>query len=239
MYAGHTNAFGQGLVNLTGNREQFFRQYNLALRDTAFNTLAQSELEAKQQQKLLQGNTLGAQRSRILQTSRQLAEIDAQIAALGRTGVRQTPGVPAPAPGPDPEKWLKQKNELEAQRAQILSQYPLLSRVNPAEFNALTEAQQTAKLREATGGVLSDIATTRQNIINGKINLMSLPSMVATTNMGLNIPPQQAEWIAQRIDSDAKWDVAGKIAVAALAIGLANGNSTSAESCGWGIALLS
>jgi hypothetical protein len=59
------------------------------------------------------------------------------------------------------------KAEIEAQRNQVLRQYPLLSRIDPAEFNQLTEAQQTAKLREACGGVLSDIQTTRDNLING------------------------------------------------------------------------
>jgi hypothetical protein len=47
------------------------------------------------------------------------------------------------------------KAKLEAQRNQVLTQYPLLSRINPAEFNQLSEAQQTAKLREACGGVLN------------------------------------------------------------------------------------
>ena len=101
----------------------------------------------------------------------------------------------------------------------------MLSRVTPADFNKLTPSAQAKALHEACGGVLSDIAATRQNIVKDKINLWQLAPLVATTTNGLNVQPEQMEWVAQKIKSDQTWDIASKVGTAALSIGLAVGGT--------------
>jgi hypothetical protein len=105
-------------------------------------------------------------------------------------------------------------------RNAMVAQYLLLERVNPSDFNKLSPDEQAKVLQNACGDVLNDIATTRQNIIKGKINLMQLAPLVAATNEGLGIQPEQAEWIAQKASLNKNWDTAGKIGLGALALGL-------------------
>jgi hypothetical protein len=232
-YRGQREAFGPGLRNLK-TKDQFLHQYERSMRDTAFTTLNTSEHEAQQKRQLFSGNTLPQQeKGKIHKVAKELATLDQQIRAA-EAEAQQAQGHFAPTSrvdevvGQDPKAMnaaRSHKAKLEAQRNQVLMQYPLLSRINPAEFNQLSEAQQTAKLREACGGVLDDIHTTRDNLVKGKINLWSLAPLVGTTNEGLGIQPEQAEWVAQKVKSDKTWDTASKVGTAALSIGLAVGGT--------------
>jgi hypothetical protein len=232
-YRGQREAFGPGLRDLK-TKDRFLGQYERSMRDTAFTTLNVSEHEAQQKKQLFSGHALPPQeKGKIHQVSKELAALDQQIQAA-ETEAQKAQGHFAPTlvvdevVGQNPEKWnaaRARKAQLEAKRNQVLTQYPLLSRIDPAEFNRLDEAQQTAKLREACGGVLNDIQATRDNLIQGKINLWSLAPLVATTNEGLGIQPEQAEWVAQKVKSDRTWDTASKVGTAALSIGLAVGGT--------------
>jgi hypothetical protein len=118
----------------------------------------------------------------------------------------------------------------------LLSQYPLLSRVNPADFNKLTPQEQAKALHEACGGVLTDINTTRQNIIKDKLNLWQLAPLVSTTTNGLGIQPEQMEWVAEKIKTDKTWDVASSVGMGVLSIGLTVGGTLLGGPVGTAIA---
>jgi hypothetical protein len=237
-YAGHREAFGEGLQDIK-DKDQFLKQYNLALRDTAFNLLAASELEAKQKQQSFENGLPATEAPKIHSVSRQLEDLDQQLEQAKRDRMaidiaagqsNQGMAIAALVSG-DARKHFEEQlkaqqvahdrvQQLEQQRKAVLAQYPLLARVNPAEFNQLSEQEQAKVLHEACGEVLEDIAATRKNLMKGKINLWQLTPLIHATNEGLGIQPQQAEWIAEKASSEQKWDIASKIGLGALALGL-------------------
>jgi hypothetical protein len=240
-YASHRKAFGNGLQDIK-DKDQFLKQYNLSLRDTAFHLLSASELDAKQKQQSFANGLPAAEAPKIQSVSKRLEDLDKQIgqAQWDRTFTdiaagQSNEGMAIASLFSDTGKknFEAQINaqqaahnrvqQLEQQRKAVLAQYPLLERVNAADFNKLSPDEQAKVLQNACGDVLNDIATTRQNIVKGKINLMQLTPLVAATNEGLGIQPEQAEWVAQKASSDKNWDLAGKIGLGALALGLAVG----------------
>jgi hypothetical protein len=237
-YASHRKAFGNGLQDIK-DKDQFLKQYNLSLRDTAFHLLSASELDAKEKQKSFANGLPAAEAPKIQSVAKRLEELDKQIgqAQWDRTMTdiaagQSNEGMAIASLFSDSAKknfeaQLSEQSaahsrvqQLEQQRKAVLAQYPLLERVNPSDFNKLAPDEQAKVLQNACGDVLNDIATTRQNIIKGKINLMQLAPLVGATNEGLGIQPEQAEWIAQKASSDKNWDLAGKIGLGALALGL-------------------
>ncbi len=240
-YASHRKAFGDGLKDIK-DKDQFLKQYNLSLRDTAFHLLSASELDAKQKQQSFANGLPVAEAPKIQSVAKRLEDLDKQIgqAQWDRTFTdiaagQSNEGMAIASLFSDSAKknFESQINDqqaahnrvqqLEQQRKAVLAQYPLLERVNAADFNKLSPDEQAKVLHSACGDVLNDIATTRQNIVKGKINLMQLSPLVAATNEGLGIQPEQAEWVAQKASSDKNWDIAGKIGLGALALGLAVG----------------
>jgi hypothetical protein len=237
-YASHRKAFGDGLKDIK-DKDQFLKQYNLSLRDTAFHLLSASELDAKQKQQSFANGLPPTEAPKIQSVATRLEELDKQIGqaqwdrsmtdiAAGQSN--QGMAVASLFSDSVKKSFEAQLNEqqaahnrvqqLEQQRKAVLAQYPLLERVNPSDFNKLSPNEQAKVLQNACGDVLKDIATTRQNIVKGKMNLMQLAPLVAATNEGLGIQPEQAEWVAQKASSDKTWDTAGKIGLGALALGL-------------------
>ena len=242
-FAGQREAFGDGLSNIK-DKDQFLQQYHRSLRETALGVLNNSEHEAREKQHLFAQGMPAAEAPKIYQVATSLEAIDKQIseAKWNRLGTDMAAGqsneglaIASLFSPSAKEQFTGQLSEqsnaharvqqLEQQRAALLSQYPLLSRVTPADFNKLTPSAQAKALHEACGGVLTDIATTRQNIVKDKLNLWQLAPLVATTTNGLDIQPEQMEWVAQKIKSDQTWDIASKVGTAALSIGLAVGGT--------------
>jgi hypothetical protein len=222
QYAGQQEAFGPGLSNIK-DKKQFLRQYNLSMRNTAFSLLSASEQEAKQKQAVFAKGNLAQDKPKIQKVATGLATLEQQIKTADAE-YRQAQGHFAPSIyvdeiiGQDPDAMQKAsqcKAQLEQQRKVLLTQYPLLSRIeNPAEFNKLTEA---------CGGVVKDIATTRQNLVKGKLNLWSMSPLVGVTTEGLGIQPEQMKWVSEKVKSDQTWDIASKVGLGVLSIGLAVG----------------
>jgi hypothetical protein len=237
-FAGQREVFGPGLINIK-DKEQFLKQYKLNLRNTAFSALNTSEQEAKQKQRLFANEMPATEAPKIHKVATSLEAIDKQLAqakstslwtdiGTGLSGVDLITGMPTtvnPAKYEAQSQAHKRVQQLEQQRAALLTQYPLLSRVNPADFNKLNPQEQAKALYEACGGVLTDIQTTRQNIIKDKLNLWQLAPLVATTTNGLGVQPEQMEWVAEKIKTDKTWDVASTVGMGVLSIGLAIGGT--------------
>jgi hypothetical protein len=217
-YAGQRRAFGDGLQGIT-DKDQFLKQYNLGLRDTALSSLSASALDAQQRQESFKNGLPVAEASTIRDTATQLEGIDKQIdqakdkqtmAQLSSRG-RDNPGLRA----------VNDKvQQLEETRRTIVARYPMLERVNPKDFNQLSETEQAKVLHDACGDVLKSISTTRQDIVNGKIDLLQSSPLVAATNEGLGVQPEQAQWVAEKASSNKTWDTVGNIAPGILAAGL-------------------
>jgi hypothetical protein len=254
QFAGQREAYGVGLSNIK-DKEQFLKQYKLSLRGTALGLLDTSAKEAKQKQALFAQGMPASEAPKINRVATSLEDIDKQIAEAkwNRVGADITAGQTNQGLGiaslfsdPAKKQFADQLNsqsaahaqvqQLEQQRAALLTQYPLLSRVNPADFNKLTPQEQAKSLHEACGGVLSDIQTTRQNIIKDKLNLWQLAPLVATTTNGLGVQPEQMEWVAEKIKSDKTWDVASKVGMGVLSIGMAVGSTFVAGPLGTAMA---
>jgi hypothetical protein len=232
-YAGQREAFGPGLSNIK-DKEQFLRQYKLNLRDTALSALKTSEREARQKQQMFAKGMPATEAPKVTKVSKKLETLDQQISKakleiIGIEEVQKTPfsGVFADKRySPEALEQTRAKlQQLELQHRVALAQYPLLSRVDPAEFNKLSPADQAKSLYKASGGVLNDIKTTRENISKDRLNLWQLAPLVSATTNGLGVQPEQMEWVAEKIKSDKTWDIASKVGMGVLSIGLAIGGA--------------
>jgi hypothetical protein len=255
-FAGQREAYGMGLGNIK-DKDQFLKQYKRSMRDTALSLLNTSAEEAKQKQALFAQGMPTTEAPKINRVATGLEALDKQIAeakwnqlgtdvSAGQTN--QGLAIASLFSDNAKKQFAGQLNnqsaahekvqQLEAQRAALLAQYPLLSRVNPSDFNQLNPQEQAKALQEACGGVLNDIQTTRQNIVKDKLNLWQLAPLVATTTNGLGVQPEQMQWVAEKIKSDKTWDVASKVGMGVLSIGLAVGSTFVAGPVGaamaWG-----
>jgi hypothetical protein len=232
-YAGQREAFGPGLSNIK-DKEQFLRQYKLNLRDTALSALKTSEQEARQKQQMFAKGMPAAEAPKVTSVSKKLETLDQQIskAKLEIIGIEEYQKIPFSGVFADKryspqalEQTRAKLQQLELQHRVALAQYPLLSRIDPAEFNKLSPADQAKSLYKASGGVLNDIKTTRENIGKDKLNLWQLAPLVSATTNGLGVQPEQMEWVAEKIKSDKTWDIASKVGMGVLSIGLAIGGA--------------
>ncbi|MFB2769543.1 hypothetical protein ACE1AT_09665 [Pelatocladus sp. BLCC-F211] len=225
----HKEAFGEGLGKITG-KEKFLKQFELAMRDTVIAMLDRSQQEAKtKQQEMAEG--LPTKDAKIIhKAAKELEEVDKELTTWKAKQSNLSAAVEHPVPFNEEfndkakrelEEASKKVSELELQRKTILLEYPLLSQVNPAEFNKLNDADQAKMLGSASGQVLQDIEETRKNVTSGDLNLWALDSIVKTTLAGLGITDaERQQWATDKAKQEKKIDTAITIALAALQIGL-------------------
>ncbi|MBV9927303.1 MAG: DUF4157 domain-containing protein [Acidobacteria bacterium] len=225
----HKEAFGEGLGKITG-KDQFLNQFYFAMRDTAISMLDKSQAEAVQKRDELKDGMPAKDLATIRRVAKEVEEVDKQLTKWrGRqSSLRSAVENPVPFDDGFNERALNQLTEatqkvadLEVERRRILLDYPLLSQVNPAEFNQLSEEQQGAALRGATHDVLLNIETTRNNVTSGSLNLWTLGPLVETTLAGLGIADEERKtWAHDKMKSEQHWDMAVSIALGVLQIGL-------------------
>jgi hypothetical protein len=250
-FVGHTEAFGTGLKGLN-DQGRFERQFDLAMRDTAFTALDASKVEAERVLGRLQGSSFSStDRAAITSTLPALESHDRLIAAKKQEindvfmqllsesqNVGYGLGMSEHMLDSQMEHYTRsaqlqeqrqtleaELQNLEAERTVVAKDAPLLLRVDLEDFKAMSEAEQVATLREQAQGVLSDIETTRQNIEDGDINLWMVDGIRNTTAAGLGLEGEQAQWVQDRGAGEKRSDAAWKIAEGVLTVGLAVGGA--------------
>src|SRR5215470_6957582 len=183
-FSSHLQAFGPGLERIT-DRAGFERQFEQAMRDTAFQALDDSQRAAEDIRSRLNGQDLTPEdRANLSRALEQLAPLDRQIAAKQREvddarwnlfGVNQMVGMQSQYGAPTSDTLalqsqaydtLRQRQaelaQLNAQRADAARDFPLALRIeNLDRFRGMSAQEQTAALHDAADQVLRDIATTR------------------------------------------------------------------------------
>ncbi|GAA6615192.1 DUF4157 domain-containing protein [Scytonema sp. NUACC26] len=224
----HKEAFGEGLGKIAG-KEKFLRQFELAMRDTASGMLDRAQQEAKtKQQEVAEG--LPTKDAKIIhKAAKELEEVDKQLIDWKAKQSNLNAVVEDPVPFNEEfndrakrerEEASKQVAELELQRKTILLDYPLLSQINPAEFNKLNDADRAKMLGGASGQVLKDIEETRKNVTSGNLNLWALDLIVKSSLAGLSITdPERQNWAKDKAKLEKKIDTAISIALGVLQIG--------------------
>jgi hypothetical protein len=245
-FVGHTEAFGPGLQGLS-EKNRFERQFELAMRDTAFTALDASRVEANSALARLQGSSFTVEdRAAVQRTIARLEDVDARIAAkqdevnaARLEFVGSSYGVAYASPfastsGYDPyqvqsnayDKLKSLEAELgtlQSERIVSAKEAPLLLRVDVEDFKAMSEAEQVASLRGEAQGVLKDIETTRENIESGEINLWMADGIRNATAGGLQLQGDQLKWVQERGQGEKRSDAAWKIGEGVLTVGLAVG----------------
>src|SRR5262245_30185789 len=247
-FASHLQAFGPGLERIT-DRAAFERQFEQAMRDTAFQALDDSQRAAQDVRSRLNGQDLTPEdRANLNRALEQLAPLDRQIAAKQREvddarwnffGVNQMVGMQSQYGAPTSDTLalqsqaydtLRQRQaelaQLNARRADAARDYPLALRIeNLDQFRGMSPQKQTAALRGAADQVLRDIATTRSNIEDGDFNLWMMDGVRNTTAAGLGVTGERLGWVQDRAGAERRTDAAWKIGESALMIGLAVGSA--------------
>jgi hypothetical protein len=242
-FSSHIQAFGPGLERMN-DRVRFERQFEQAMRDTAFAALDSSQRAVQDIHNRLNANDLTPQdRSALAQALRQLAPLDQRIvdkqkqvhdaywnfveSSYAAEGGSQW-AIDAQSKIYDTFKQRQAElAQLKAQRAVAARDFPLALRIdNLDQFRHLSNHDQTAVLRGAADGVLNDIATTRANIANGRFNLRMMDGVRNATAAGLGVQGEQLGWVEDRATGERRSDAAWKIGETALTIGLAVGGAS-------------
>jgi len=229
-FSARKEVFGEGLERVT-DREPFLHQFEMTMRDTVFTLLDRSEADAKQKQIDLAGGIPEADSRVIQRVLDQLLPLDKElIAARDRysliTLVRhaKTDADIREAAKQDSAEVSKRISELEVKRRVLLLDYPLLSQVNAEEFSRLNPQERGAKLKGSSTQVLADIAETRRNILEGRLNLWTLDPLIQTTLTGLGIADKErVQWVTENSRHEGHLDLAISIALGVIQIGLSIG----------------
>jgi len=246
-FSSHVQAFGPGLERITG-RGAFERQFEQAMRDTAFQALDDSRRAVEDVRVRLNGQDLRPEdRANLDRSLKQLAPLDRQIADKQREVDRTyrdflATGYPlARSEGAKQQQRAIEDQlrayqalrlrraelaQLNAQRAVAARDFPLVLRIeNLDRFRGTSPQAQTAALRGAADQVLRDIATTRWNIENGNFNLWMMDGVRDTTAAGLGVTAERLRWIQDRAGTERRIDAGWKIGEGVVMIGLAVGGA--------------
>ena len=126
--------------------------------------------------------------------------------------------------------------ELKAERSVVARDVPALLRIEDlGAFRTLPEAEQTAALREATDGVLADIAATRGNLEDGDFNLWTVDGVRDVAAAGLGLEGERAEWVADRAAGERRSEALWAGGEAVLGLGLAVAGTVATGGLGVGL----
>jgi hypothetical protein len=243
-FAGFREALGDEKGSLAGlDKERLLIAFNAALRANALNVLSLSEQEVRTKQQLLGGGTGSVSAGEIAHVRATVKDLiavqekvdnaETRAAPLGSIGFRPLPIALAPKSGVGTidyaMKGAEDAERLKRERAFVRARYPVLARYTTvAELKALDSiTEDEALLRELGSkmpGILTSIAETRNNVLNGKLNLWSIPSLIQSTVAGLGINDEkQRGWITGEKESRAKEEMRDSIILAVFQIGFSLG----------------
>lgn len=229
-FQGYKDALGDGKSVNGVDKEKLISAFNAAMQDTAMVILSTTERDVRMKKERFDRASGGAvgdgvsvsEMGVIKKTAEELAAKDVEIAA-GRKRVADANMSHAmsqpPAGGGGGMEFgkahrekaqaeQKQVDALELQRKIIVSHYPLLSRVDPKKFKALSEEEMVKQLGGEMPGMLKDIETVRGMIADGQ-NLWEIDSVVDATIAGLGLDEANRKVI---VETKAKYVKEKKVA---------------------------
>ncbi|HSK02980.1 MAG TPA: DUF4157 domain-containing protein, partial [Kofleriaceae bacterium] len=218
-FEGYQQALGGEKEDLNGlPNDPLIAAFDAALKDTALVVLNKSAQEVKTKQAQLAQGGAGLSDTEfetMKQTARTLADDDAKLREAS-TRLTELNMQKAMASGPAGgyastlyDKDIAAANTtlkaLQTQRKIHVARYPLLSRVDPAQFLKLeTKDEVAGKLGGELPGILTDIETTKQNVADGKVNLWAVDQVVDATIAGFGLDDVKRKVILDTRASEAK-----------------------------------
>ncbi|MFK7930358.1 MAG: hypothetical protein AB8H79_19375, partial [Myxococcota bacterium] len=203
-----------------------------ALRSTVAACLDQAEAEARRKQAAFSINS-PLERAVLDALVPQIATLDLQISTLdGALSNRSTPG-----PGGGNAEWggdvqgglsateradkTAERSDLDLQRRALLSQAPILGRVDRVALMQMGADERDATLALVCGEVLDGIDVTRANLAQERLDVWTLTPAIEPTLVALGITdPDKVARIRSEVRMVATQNMAYQIAMAALSIGL-------------------
>jgi hypothetical protein len=235
-FAGYRQALGDANGDLNGlPDDKLVAAFHAALKDTALVVLNKSSDEVKTKQGRFAQGGAGVSDSELdtmQQTAAQLAAVDVQIEAqqkvLSALERKQGAYDTALATGGSPvgggysteiKAAQDQLQQVQTRRKVYVSQYPLLSRVDPAAFKTKTKDEMASQLGAELPGILKDIETTKQNVADGSINLWGIDQLVDATIAGFGLDADRRKVIMATRASEAKKKTIETVVFTVFAIG--------------------
>lgn len=243
-FTGFREAFGNEKGSLASlDQDRFILAFNAALRANALNVLAISEQEVQSKQQLLAGGPGSVSAGEIayvratikdlIDVQQRIDEAEAGAAPLSPFGPPPLPLALAPKSGVGTidyaVKAAEEAKRLKQERAFIRARYPILARYGTVpELQALQDLKDDEALLRELGskmpGILTSIEETRNNVLNGKLNLWSIQPLIESTIAGLGInDDKQRGWINSEKESRAKEEMRDSIILAVFQIGFSLG----------------
>ncbi len=212
------------------DRGELIRRFDAALKVHALSVVsnARSRVEYEEERRSMSGRISSHEIAVMQEVAQELADLDNRLVEADyrrqeseatQRAANSRQGVASPSRRRHPS-YIPGRDEA---RRPILARYPLLGRVDPRTFVAKSEEEQLLELTDSLDGVVEDIETTRNNIIDGTLNLWSYPNMVNATMAALSLDERAQRAITEHADGLATIEAFDSIALAVLSIGLGIG----------------
>lgn len=235
-FQGYKDALGDGSsINQQGD-PVLLAAFEASMKDTALVILNKSEAEVKTKKERFDKGTAGVgadERATMRKVAEDLDALDKKIATvqaeitsfmLSYARAQAPGGSGSPIPlgqnyKDQADEAQERKDELETQRRITVAKYPLLSRVDPAKFKALSDDEMVSQLGGELPGILSDIEKTRTNVADGSLNLWAASSVVEATIAGLGLDEDKRKYIKGVQEHNAKAATISSVVLAVFSIG--------------------
>ncbi|MEM9489334.1 MAG: DUF4157 domain-containing protein, partial [Myxococcota bacterium] len=224
--AGHRSLLGSDAAKGM-NRDAFLDALGAAMKSNALSVVHRARSEAEQYQKRIFGGSLPRQEITLMRNAaRKAAQVQRQIDAIPDDRYSWKTLITG---GPTIATHIKYAMECEPLRQEqraVISRYPMLARFldDIVDFAQLDESEQLDKLGGEAAEVMTDIDDTRENLIDGSLDLWIHRNIVESTLAGLGITDEiRRTWALDKSRSEQNWDTAGQIAMTVFAIGFGIG----------------
>jgi hypothetical protein len=235
-FQGYKDALNGGKALDTVDPKTLIPAFEAAMRDTALAALAESERGVKEKKPKFDkglGGVPDAEVQLIRNTALELLPLQQKVddAKMRREGAFSLMRVNG---GGEMAMKMFEKSKLELatygpQRNAVRQRYPMLARLSTHEldqFTKMTDEERVKKLGAELPGILSDIAKTRDNLLDGKIDLWESTEIVETTIQGLGLTSKEKrEVIADKKKDHERGKTITTVIKALINIGLGIGGA--------------
>jgi hypothetical protein len=226
-FAGFRERLGDGAKQQLGN-EELIAAFSAAMKKAAYDVLntSEKEVEKKKDQFRDKKGTTSGEFKLIRDTAQKLVDKDAEI--LKAADEESTANMSIDPKSSDAaalraqrDAARRRKEQHKADRKQIEQEYPMLARQDAKKILGSTDEQIAKMLGDDTLEIIRDIATARDDMLTGELDLWGVNSMVETTIAGCGIKdPQRRKVITDHAADVASGKAIKKGILTAFSIGL-------------------
>ncbi len=203
--------------------EQLISAFTAAMKKGALGILASSEVEVAKKRAQFQGKKTGADEFQLIrETAKKLAKLDDAIALQTSLSTLPVDRLDHDAAEQRKQKAAaaREKERLILERAKVLTEYPMLARQDPKQIQG-SDDDIAKRLGDDTIKISKDIVDTRNNLLDGSLEVWGIESLIDTTIAGCGITdPARRQKIKDHAASEKKWNTVKTVTKTVFAIGL-------------------